>query len=96
MSKPQAKPPKDFEQAMTELEQIVHDMEAGKTTLEESLLKFERGTFLIEHCRKLLTSAEKKIEELTRAADGTLRATATDASTESDDDTDTDDDDELS
>lgn len=78
MSKTTNKPPRDFEQAMVELEQIVHDMEVGKTTLEESLAKFERGTFLIEHCRKLLTSAERKIQELTRGADGKLSARTAD------------------
>lgn len=66
MSKASHKPPKDFEEAMGELEQIVADMEAGRTTLEESLTRFERGTFLIEHCRKLLTAAEKRISELTQ------------------------------
>lgn len=66
MSKATNKPPKDFEDAMVELEQIVADMEAGRTTLEESLTRFERGTFLIDHCRKLLSAAEKRIEELTK------------------------------
>jgi exodeoxyribonuclease VII small subunit len=66
MSKSSHKPPKDFEEAMTELERIVADMEAGRTTLEDSLLKFERGSFLLEHCRKLLGAAEKKIASLSR------------------------------
>jgi exodeoxyribonuclease VII small subunit len=70
MSKSQ-KPPKDFEDAMSELDRIVADMEEGKTTLEESLAKFERGSFLIEHCRKVLSQAEQKIEMLTTAKDET-------------------------
>jgi len=69
MSKSAAKTPKDFEEAMAELEQIVADMEAGRITLEESLVRFERGTFLIDHCRKVLSAAEKKIEQLTKPAD---------------------------
>lgn len=68
MSKPNLKPPKDFEDAMSELERIVADMEEGKISLEESLARFERGSFLIEHCRKVLSTAEEKIELLTKAA----------------------------
>jgi len=69
MSKSSQKPPKDFEDAVTELDRIVVDMEEGKTTLEESLAKFERGSFLIEHCRKVLAAAEQKIELLTKSQD---------------------------
>ena len=68
------KAPKDFEEAVAELEQIVSDMESGRITLEDSLAKFERGSFLIEHCRKVLGAAEQKIETLTRAADGTVKS----------------------
>lgn len=68
MSKSNQKPPKDFEEAMSELERIVADMEGGKTSLEESLARFERGSFLIDHCRKVLATAEEKIESLTKAA----------------------------
>lgn len=68
------KAPKDFEEAVAELEQIVSDMESGRITLEDSLAKFERGSFLIEHCRKVLGAAEQKIETLTRAADGTIKS----------------------
>jgi exonuclease VII small subunit len=42
--------------------------------LEESLAKYERGTFLIAHCRGVLGNAEKQIEQLTKNADGTLTA----------------------
>jgi exonuclease VII small subunit len=38
--------------------------------LEESLVKHERGTFLIQHCRAILSRAEKQIELLTRSTDG--------------------------
>ncbi|HRK30097.1 MAG TPA: exodeoxyribonuclease VII small subunit [Tepidisphaeraceae bacterium] len=69
MSKSHNKPPKDFEEAMAELDRIVADMEEGKTSLEESLVRFERGSFLIEHCRKVLSQAEQKIEVLTRGKD---------------------------
>lgn len=65
--------PKNFEEAMTELEQILQNIERGDVPLEESLVKYERGTFLIQHCRKVLTDAERQVEILTRGEDGQLK-----------------------
>jgi exodeoxyribonuclease VII small subunit len=59
--------PKSFEEALQELEQILSDIENGEVGLEESLVKYERGNFLIQHCRGVLSAAEKQIEAL---ADG--------------------------
>ena len=59
-------PPKNFEEALAELEQILADIEAGQVTLEESIVKYERGQFLIKHCRQVLGEAEKQIEKLTK------------------------------
>ena len=58
-------PPKNFEEALAELQQILSDIEGGEVPLEESLAKYERGQFLIQHCRGILGKAEKQIEELT-------------------------------
>lgn len=71
--KPQT-PPKSFEEALGELEQILSDIEGGEVGLEESLVKYERGNFLISHCRTVLNRAEKQIEQLSKAADGELEA----------------------
>jgi exodeoxyribonuclease VII small subunit len=65
-------PPKSFEDALAELEQILADIEHGELGLEESLLKYERGNFLIHHCRGVLNGAEKQIELLSKSADGGL------------------------
>ena len=62
--------PKSFEEALAELEQIVSQIEGGQVGLEESLVKYERGTFLIQHCRGVLNLAEKQIELLSKSADG--------------------------
>ena len=59
---------------MQELEQILSAIEGGQVGLEESLAKYERGTFLIQHCRGVLGSAEKQIELLSKSADGTLES----------------------
>ena len=62
--------PKTFEEALAELEAILSDIEAGEVPLEESLVKYERGQFLVQHCRAVLGQAEKQIELLSKAADG--------------------------
>ena len=72
MARKTQSPPKSFEEALAELEQILADIEGGQVGLEESLVKYERGTFLIQHCRGVLGSAEKQIELLSKAADGGL------------------------
>ncbi len=56
--------PKTFEDALRELEQILSEIENGDVGLEESLVKYERGNFLIQHCRGVLSAAEKQIEAL--------------------------------
>ena len=74
MAKKPQQTPKNFEEALTELEQILHDMESGTVPLEESLAKYERGNFLIQHCRGVLGNAEKQIELLSKSAEGDLEA----------------------
>lgn len=74
MSKKTQSPPKSFEDALAELEQILSDIENGQVGLEQSLVKYERGSFLIQHCRGILGKAEKQIELLSKNADGSLSA----------------------
>jgi exodeoxyribonuclease VII small subunit len=71
--KPQAAP-KNFEEALKELEQILNEIESGDIGLEQSLQKYERGNFLIQHCRSVLGAAEKQIELLSKGAAGELVA----------------------
>ena len=75
MAKKTQTPPRTFEEALAELEQILAEIEAGELGLEESLVKYERGNFLIHHCRGVLNSAEKQIELLGKSADGGLSVT---------------------
>lgn len=72
MAKKPQSPPKNFEDALAELEQILSDIEAGQVGLEQSLVKYERGSFLIQHCRGVLAQAEKQIELLSKGPDGSL------------------------
>jgi exodeoxyribonuclease VII small subunit len=66
MAKKAQTPPKSFEDALTELEEILARIESGQTPLEESLVQYERGNFLIQHCRGVLNNAEKQIEMLNK------------------------------
>ena len=61
-----------FEQAIQRLEKIVADMEAAELPLEDVLKKYEEGTYLVRFCNLKLEEAEKKIELLTKKADGTV------------------------
>jgi exodeoxyribonuclease VII small subunit len=76
MAKRNLTPPKSFEEALQELETILADIEGGDVPLEESLVKYERGQFLVQHCRTVLGQAEKQIEQLSKGPDGeSLQAT---------------------
>ena len=54
-----------FEKALKELEGIVGRLERGDVELEESIVIYERGEALREHCDRLLRQAEAKVEKLT-------------------------------
>ena len=62
-----------FEQAIQRLEKIVADMEAAELPLEDVLNKYEEGTRLVRFCSQKLDEAEKKIELLTKKADGSAK-----------------------
>jgi exodeoxyribonuclease VII small subunit len=53
-----------FESAMSELEQIVADMEAGKLSLEDSLAAYKRGAELLSFCRTRLEDAQQQVRVL--------------------------------
>ena len=55
-----------FEQAITELTNIVEKIELGEIPLQESIEQYEKGMALIKHCRSILEKAEKKIEQITQ------------------------------
>ncbi len=61
---PRKKNTTQFEDAMTELEQLVEQMEQGDISLEESLQAFERGIKLTRTCQKALNDAEQKVQIL--------------------------------
>ena len=57
-----------FEEALTELESIVSDLEKGDLPLEESMKLFERGLTLSGTSQEKLSAAEQKIQILMNAS----------------------------
>ena len=62
----------NFEPAIQRLEKIVAEMEGAELPLEAVLGKYEEGTRLVRFCSQKLEEAEKKIELLTKKADGSV------------------------
>ena len=60
----------NFEDALSQLEEIVRKIESGAVSLDESLSLFESGVSLIKLCNEKLESAEQKVKLLTETADG--------------------------
>ena len=58
------------------LETIVGRLESGELSLEEALQAFEDGVGLVRMLDQKLNEAERRIEILTRATDGSLRLRA--------------------
>jgi len=64
-----------FETSLKKLEDLVEQLESGDLTLEESLRCFESGVKRVNRCQDLLDTAEARVEELTRTAEGELKLT---------------------
>lgn len=58
------KTPVNFEKAMSQLEQLVEDMEQGDLPLEDALKHFEKGISLATDCQQALSKAEQKVTQL--------------------------------
>ena len=59
-----------FEDALSELEDIVRTLEGGKGKLEEAITAYERGAQLKAHCEKKLKEAQAKVEKISLSAGG--------------------------
>src|SRR5262245_10664217 len=58
---PDSAQPMWFEDALTDLEAIVRELEAGDSSLEESLARYEHGVGLLKHCYTQLRQAEQRV-----------------------------------
>ncbi len=61
-----------FEEKLTELEEIVRQLENGDVRLDEMLELFEKGIGLTKECTKELTDAEQKISILMKKNNGEI------------------------
>ena len=59
-----------FEQALSELERIVQQLERGDVPLENSIRMYERGAALKAHCETKLRDAQLKVEQIVLGPDG--------------------------
>ena len=61
-----------FEEALTELETAVTELERDSIPLDEAVEQFEVGVKAVKNCRSALTRAEGKITKLFAGDDGEL------------------------
>ena len=60
----------DLEKALTDLEELVEELESGDLPLEKAMKKFEEGIKLTRGCQTALKEAEQKVEILLKSAGG--------------------------
>jgi exodeoxyribonuclease VII small subunit len=59
-----------FEDALKRLEAIVHRLESGEASLEESIELYGEGDRLRKQCEARLQAAQARIEKITLGPDG--------------------------
>lgn len=69
---------KRFEEEVKDLEAIVNQIDSGELSLEESIGAFERGVALVKSLNQKLDEVERKVELLTRNAEGRLQTSPLD------------------
>lgn len=62
-----------FETSLKKLEEIVHRLEGGTLSLEDSLKAFEEGVKHASLCAKKLDEAERRVEVLLKQKDGSFK-----------------------
>jgi exodeoxyribonuclease VII small subunit len=60
----------DLEKALSDLEELVEELESGDLPLEKAMKKFEDGIKLTRSCQTALKDAEQKVEVLLKGAGG--------------------------
>ena len=64
-----------FEEALRELEDVVHKLESGEVALDASITLYERGEALRKHCQARLDAAQARIEKIVQGPDGSPAGT---------------------
>jgi exodeoxyribonuclease VII small subunit len=60
----------NLEKSLTDLEDLVEELESGDLPLEKAMKKFEDGIKLTRACQTALKEAEQKVEILLKSAGG--------------------------
>jgi len=60
----------NVEKALSDLEELVEELESGDLPLEKAMKKFEEGIKLTRGCQAALKDAEQKVEILLQSAGG--------------------------
>ncbi len=60
----------NLEKALSDLEDLVEELESGDLPLEKAMKKFEEGIKLTRGCQEALKDAEQKVEILLKSAGG--------------------------
>ena len=63
-----------YDQIVERLEKLVAELEGGKLPLEKSLQTFAEGVRLAREAGRKLDDAERRVEQLLRAEDGSVTA----------------------
>jgi exodeoxyribonuclease VII small subunit len=58
-----------FEEALSQLQQHVLDLESGTLSLEETISTFRNATELATTCQRMIAEAELRITQLAEASD---------------------------
>ena len=69
---PDGAAPENFETDLARLEDIVHRLEEGNLSLDESLKLYEDGVAAYRRCHKTLSEAELKVRKLVETVEGEL------------------------
>ena len=68
-----------FEDALSELETIVRQLEDGKGELDQAIKTYERGAQLKRHCEAKLQEAQIKVEKVVLRPEGAVGVEPADA-----------------
>jgi len=75
--------PRNFEDAMKRLDEIVAELEDDKLPLDEMIARYEEGVTLARTCGEKLEAAEQKVRLIARQSDGSIKLEEFDEAEES-------------
>lgn len=67
-----------FEEALTQLETLVRELESGRIKLDDAVTAYEKAVALKKFCENKLKAAQLKIEKIKLTPDGELTTTPLD------------------